>query len=113
MARTTVADVLVDGLARAGTRHVFCGPATAPGPALSGALEGRGLPRIVAGPPTLMAAVTGMLTGAPGAAILAPDALVASAGDLAHAGIDREPLVVITEGGPHRGAHGIIRPWRS
>ena len=98
MAGPTVADVLVDGLARAGARHVFCGPGAAPQGPLVEALERRGLRPVSTSAPVLMAAVTGTLTAIPGVAILAPDALALSADDLAQAGVDRAPLVVITDG---------------
>jgi acetolactate synthase I/II/III large subunit len=100
MARTTVADVLVDGLARAGAARVF---ATADAPvALADAAARRGLD-VFAAPDApaagVLAAVTGEVSAGPGA-------LVAGLGDapglvrgLAHGQRDRAPVIVVTPAG--------------
>jgi acetolactate synthase I/II/III large subunit len=97
MARITVADVLVDGLARAGAARAFV---TTDAPAgLRAATERSRLQIVEADGATagaLLAAVTGEVDGGPGA-------LLAGLGDapglvrgLAHAQRDRAPVIVLT-----------------
>src|SRR5262245_45038906 len=91
---TTVADVVVDGLARAGTPRLFTAAGAHP---ILDAAERRGLPTVRA--PTdhaaaVMAAVTGRLVDAPGA-LLADDPVTAREG-LASAFLGRCPVVVLT-----------------
>jgi acetolactate synthase-1/2/3 large subunit len=100
MARTTVADVLADGLARAGAGRLVTARASDPvALAVRAAAERRGVPILEAHDATLagvLAAVTGEVGDGPGA-------MVAGLGDapglvrgLAHAQRDRAPLIVIT-----------------
>lgn len=96
MSRSTVADVLADGLARAGARRFF---ATADAPAaVVAAARRRGVDVAAAADPHdagMLAAVTGILTEAPGvvlAARAAPGLRAAVAGALRM----RAPLVVVT-----------------
>jgi acetolactate synthase-1/2/3 large subunit len=96
----TVADLLVDGLLRAGTSRLFAGPA-AKGSALVDAARLHDLAVSVAGSDTaacLMAAVTGELTGAPGVAVIPGAALAAAEGALAYARSEWAPLIVVTDG---------------
>jgi acetolactate synthase-1/2/3 large subunit len=100
MAGTTVADILVDGLARAGAARVFAGPG-APA-ALLDAARRRGLD-VVEAPDAatagLLAAVTGELGAVPGAAVASladPAGLVRG---LAQAQRDRAPAIVLTDAG--------------
>ncbi|MBI1847084.1 MAG: thiamine pyrophosphate-binding protein [Candidatus Rokubacteria bacterium] len=89
MSDTTVADVVVDGLARAGVVRAFAGPAGGP---LRDACAGRGLAVVAtasAAAAATMAAVSGLLERAPGAAI------VAGPVDVRGAAADRAPLVVL------------------
>ncbi len=96
MSRSTVADVLADGLARAGARRFFA-PADAPAVVVAAARR-RGVDVAGAGDPHdagMLAAVTGILTDAPGvvlAARAAPGLRAALAGALRM----RAPLVVVT-----------------
>ncbi|MGH7345782.1 MAG: hypothetical protein ACREK4_12785, partial [Candidatus Rokuibacteriota bacterium] len=102
MSRTTVADVLVDGLRRAGTPRLI---GLAPGaradlPVLEAA-RAIGLPVTLVSGETggcIIAAVGGDLADAPGAVVIgdAPEAIAAAAsGALAHA-----PVILITSGYP-------------
>jgi acetolactate synthase-1/2/3 large subunit len=96
----TVADLLVAGLLRAGTSRLFAGPA-AKGSALVDAARLHDLAVSVAGSDTaacLMAAVTGELTGAPGAAVIPGAGLAAAEGALAYARSEWAPLIVVTDG---------------
>jgi len=103
MARTTVADVIADGLARAGAGRVIVAPGDDPVFAgVRAAAERRGLP-ILDAPD---AAIAGVLAAVSGEVGDGPGALVGSLGDaaglvrgLAHAHRDRSPLIVITEPG--------------
>ena len=104
MARTTVADVLVDGLARAGAAHLFAAPA---GPeALRAAARRRGLEIV----DTHDAVSAGVLAAVSGEVGDGPGALLADLGDapgvvrgLAHAQRERAPLIVLTEPGADAG----------
>lgn len=98
MGHPTVADVIVDGLARAGTPRVFGGAGAPIDPAFTRALEDRGLRLFESGAPALAAAVTGELSDAPGAALLSAATLTSEPGGLAYAAIDRAPLIVLTDG---------------
>ncbi|OLC15014.1 MAG: hypothetical protein AUH29_09050 [Candidatus Rokubacteria bacterium 13_1_40CM_69_27] len=100
MSRTTVADVLVDGLVRAGTPRVF--GAAGAGESLLEAAGRRGLEVLWAegaAAACIMAAVTGELGGAPGAVLAGSGPGLESAiPGLDHARHDRAPLIVLTEG---------------
>jgi acetolactate synthase-1/2/3 large subunit len=96
---TTVADVIIDGLARAGTRRLFAGPGAAS--LFIEAAHRRGLDVVPARAETaacVMAAVTGSIVGAPGAVVIAGDPTAAHDG-LASAFLGRSPLIVLTTGG--------------
>ena len=99
---TTVADVVADGLARAGTPRVFSYPDERSGSALLEPVRRRGLEVVETRGETaacLMAAVTGTLAGAPGAAVITGGrGLGRALGGVAYAFLDRAPLVVVTTG---------------
>ena len=103
MARTTVADVLADGLARAGAGRLVVAPGDNPVIlAVREAATRRGLAALQA--PDAM--VSGVLAAVSGEIGDGPGALVAGLGDapglvrgLAHAQRDRAPLIAITEAG--------------
>ena len=95
---TTVADVIVDCLARAGTSRLFVGSGAAS--ALTDAARRRGLDVVQARSEMaacIMAAVTGALGGAPGAVVIAGDPTAVHEG-LASAFAGRCPLIVMTGG---------------
>lgn len=99
MSRTTVADVIVDGLARAGTPRAFLAPSAGPGRDLAEAARRQGFPVVtVSGVEVacLMASVTGELSSAAGAAVvsLGPDVLSEAASALTA----RAPLLLLTDG---------------
>jgi acetolactate synthase-1/2/3 large subunit len=100
MARATVAAVIADALARAGTRRVFAAPGASP--ALTEAARARGLAVVdVAGATAacVMAAVTGELDDAPGAAFVSLARGVTAVVDgAAHATRDRAPVIVVSDG---------------
>jgi acetolactate synthase-1/2/3 large subunit len=104
MARTTVADVLLDGLARAGASRVFAAPGAPV--ALVVAAHRRELD-VVAAPDTasagLLAAVSGEVGDGPGAAVADLDDVAGIVRGLAHAHRDRAPLIVLTGGGAGTG----------
>ena len=78
----TVADVVVDGLKRAGTPRLFGVPGVAANVRLLEAVRAHDLPFVLAygdAAACVMAAVTGDLTGAPGAALAGPGPGVAAA----------------------------------
>ena len=104
MGRTTVADVLVDGLARAGAARIFAA-SDAPA-ALRGAAQRRALP-IVEAPDAMaagvLAAVSGELGEGPGAALAGLDDTSGLVRGIAHARRDRAPLIVVTAGGADAG----------
>jgi acetolactate synthase-1/2/3 large subunit len=94
---TTVADVVVDGLARAGAPRLF---AVAAATALLAAAGRRGLEVVPArtnAAACVMGAVTGRLAEAPGAAVIAGDPASARDG-VASAFLGRCPVVVVTGG---------------
>jgi acetolactate synthase I/II/III large subunit len=100
MARTTVADVLVDGLARAGARRVFAGPG-APA-ALSDAARRRGLDVLEVFDATaagVLAAVSGEVGDGPGALVAELDDASGLVRGLAHAQRDRSPVLALTAAG--------------
>ena len=97
---TTVADVLADGLVRAGTTRVFAVAADRDAEPVVDAIERRGLPVVRVSRPDIacvMAAVSGALGGAPGAAVIGSDVGGAAAG-LAYAWSARAPAIVISSG---------------
>jgi acetolactate synthase-1/2/3 large subunit len=103
MARTTVADVLADGLARAGAGRLLTAQATDPVViAMRAAAERRGVPvldapdAMVAG---VLAAVNGEVGDGPGAVVAGFGAAPGLIRGLAHAQRDRAPLIVITGDG--------------
>ncbi len=100
----SVAEVLVDALARAGTPRLFGVPGGGSSLEVLDAARRRGLPFVLAHGETaacLMAAVSGDLTGAPGAALatLGPGAASAANG-VAYAFLDRAPLLFLTDRHP-------------
>ena len=93
-----VADVLADGVARAGAARVF----VAPGALRAGAeaLGRRGLPLIDApdgAAACVLAAVTGELSDAPGVALTAAGEIAAVSPGLTLAARDRAPLILLTD----------------
>jgi acetolactate synthase-1/2/3 large subunit len=97
---TLVADVIADGLARAGTRRLFAaGGASA---RLVDAVRARGVPVVdVAGATAacIMGAVTGELEDAPGAAAVSLAAGITAVVDgAAHATRDRAPMIIVSDG---------------
>jgi acetolactate synthase-1/2/3 large subunit len=104
MAGTTVADVLLDGLARAGARRVFAVPGAAPG--LLDAARRRGLGLVEAPDAAtagVLAAVTGEIGEGPGAALAGLGDAPGLVRGLAHAQRDRAPMIVLTGPGPDAG----------
>lgn len=101
MSQRTVADVLVEGLQRAGAQRLFGVPGGGSSLELIEAAGRRGLPFVLCHQETaacIMAAVTGELTGRPGAGLvgLGPGAASAVNG-AAYAFLDRAPLVLLTD----------------
>jgi acetolactate synthase-1/2/3 large subunit len=100
----TVADILVDGLRRAGVQRIFGVPGGGSNLELLEAAREQGLPFVLCHQESaacIMAAVTGELTGAPGAALstLGPGVAASSTG-LAHAFLDRSPLIYLSDRHP-------------
>jgi acetolactate synthase-1/2/3 large subunit len=100
----TVADLLVDGLVRAGVPRIFGVPGGGSNLEVLEAARARGLPFVLCHQEwaaCIMAAVTGELTGRPGAVLstLGPG-VTASATGLAHARLDRAPLIYISDRHP-------------
>jgi len=100
----TVADLLVDGLVRAEVPRIFGVPGGGSNLEILEAARARGLPFVLCHQEwaaCIMAAVTGELTGRPGAALstLGPG-VTASATGLAHARLDRSPLIYISDRHP-------------
>jgi acetolactate synthase I/II/III large subunit len=104
MARTTVADVLVDGLARAGAARIFAAPDA---PAALCAAAQRWPLEIVEAPDAMaagvLAAVSGELGEGPGAALAGLNDTSGLVRGIAHAQRDRAPLIVVTETGADAG----------
>ena len=103
MARTTVADVLVDGLARATVGRLVVAPGNhLVTEAVRAAAERRGVSvlevpdAMAAG---LLAAVSGEVGDGPGAVVAGLDDAPGLVRGLAHAQRDRAPLIAITEAG--------------
>jgi acetolactate synthase-1/2/3 large subunit len=100
----TVADVLIDGLRRAGVSRIFGVPGGGSNLELLEAARAARLPFVLChqeASACIMAAVTAELTGAPGAALstLGPG-VSASATGLAHAFLDRSPLIHLSDRHP-------------
>jgi len=100
----TVADLLVDGLVRAEVPRIFGVPGGGSNLEVLEAARARGLPFVLCHQEwaaCIMAAVTGELTGRPGAVLstLGPG-VTASATGLAHAALDRSPLIYISDRHP-------------
>jgi acetolactate synthase I/II/III large subunit len=96
-----VADLLVEGLRRAGVPRLFAARGDAAASAVLGAARARGVPVVVAhteSSASLMAAVTGELTGTPGVVVVGPVGHPRGAATgVAYAFADRAPLILITE----------------
>ena len=103
MARTTVADVLADGLARAGAGRLVT--TRADDPTITGvreAAERRGVPVLDAPDATVagvLAAVSGEVGDGPGAVVASLGAAPGLVRGLAHAQRDRAPVIAITGAG--------------
>jgi acetolactate synthase I/II/III large subunit len=100
----TVADILIDGLCRAGVQRIFGVPGGGSNLELLEAARAAGLPFVLCHQESsacVMAAVTGELTGTPGAVLstLGPG-VSASATGLAHAFLDRSPLIYMSDRHP-------------
>ena len=100
----TVADVLVDGLRRAGVSRIFGVPGGGSNLEVLEAARAAELPFVLCHQESsacIMAAVSGELTGAPGAVLstLGPG-VSASATGLAHAFLDRSPLIYLSDRHP-------------
>jgi acetolactate synthase-1/2/3 large subunit len=100
----TVAELVIDGLLRAEVPRLFGVPGGGSNLELLEGARARGLPFVLCHQESaacIMAAVTGDLTGRPGAALatLGPG-VTASATGLAHAWLDRSPLLLLTDRHP-------------
>jgi acetolactate synthase-1/2/3 large subunit len=100
----TVAQVVVEALAQAGVERLFGVPGGGSNLEILEAARARGLPFVLCHQEMaacIMAAVTGERTGRPGAALatLGPG-VTASATGLAHAWLDRSPLLLVTDRHP-------------
>jgi acetolactate synthase-1/2/3 large subunit len=100
----TVADLIVDGLVRAEVPRLFGVPGGGSNLEVLEAARARGLPFVLCHQEwaaCIMAAVTGELTGRPGAVLstLGPG-VTASATGLAHARLDRSPLIYVSDRHP-------------
>jgi len=94
----SVADLLIEGLAAAGARRLFGVPAGGSTGALLRSAAARGLPVVAvhsALAACVMAAVSGELGEGPGAA--AVESAPAALAGLAHARLDRAPMILLTE----------------
>src|SRR3989442_7989799 len=99
-----VAAVLIEGLCRAGVQRLFGVPGGGSNLELLEAARVQGLPFVLCHQESaacIMAAVTGELGGAPGAVLstLGPG-VSASATGLAHAYLDRSPLIYLSDRHP-------------
>jgi len=104
VSRSTVADVVVDGLKRAGTPRLFgVAGLDAKLPLLEAARAGE-LPLTLASGETaacIMAAVTGDLVEAPGAVVVGSGrGVTAAIAGVAQARVDRAPMIVLTDDHP-------------
>src|SRR5580765_4867058 len=102
----TVADLIVDGLRRAEVPRLFGVPGGGSNLEVLEAARARGLPFVLCHQEwaaTIMAAVTGELTGRPGAVLstLGPG-VTASATGLAYARLDRSPIIYLSDRHPDR-----------
>jgi acetolactate synthase-1/2/3 large subunit len=100
----TVADLIVDGLVRAEVGRLFGVPGGGSNLEILEAARARGLQFVLCHQEwaaTIMAAVTGDLTGRPGVVLstLGPG-VTASATGLAHASLDRSPVIYISDRHP-------------
>ena len=100
----TVADLIVEGLLRAEVSRLFGVPGGGSNLEVLEAARSRGLPFVLCHQEwaaCIMAAVTGELTGHPGAVLstLGPG-VTASATGLAHACLDRSPLIYVSDRHP-------------
>jgi acetolactate synthase-1/2/3 large subunit len=100
----TVAELIVEGLLRADVPRLFGVPGGGSNLEVLEAARARGLPFVLCHQEwaaTIMAAVTGELTGRPGAVLstLGPG-VTASATGLAHAMLDRSPLLYLSDRHP-------------
>src|SRR5262245_27652044 len=100
----TVAQLIIDGLQRAGVSCLFGVPGGGSNLDLLDAADNRGLPFVLCHhewAACIMAAVTGDLTGVPGAALatLGPG-VTASATGLAHAFLVRSPMIYVSDRHP-------------
>ena len=108
MARLSVADVLVDGLARAGAERIFAAPAAPP--AVRAAAVRRRLDLVEAldsATAGVLAAVSGVVGEAPGAMLAGLDDTPGLLRGLAHARRERAPVIVLTGVG---GDAGLLAP---
>jgi acetolactate synthase-1/2/3 large subunit len=100
----TVADVIVEELLHAGVPRLFGVPGGGSSLDLLEAARIGGLPFVLChheGAACIMAAVTGELTGCPGAALSAlGPGVTASATGLAHAYLDRSPMIYLSDRHP-------------
>src|SRR5215471_8439039 len=100
----TVAEIVIDGLRRAGVPRLFGVPGGGSSLDLLEAARRADLPFVLChheSAAVVMAAVTGELTGRPGAALstLGPG-VTASATGLAHARLDRSPVIFLSDRHP-------------
>jgi acetolactate synthase-1/2/3 large subunit len=99
----TVSELVIDGLIAAGVERLFWVEGSHCPPDLLAAASGRGLalaPCHHESAACIMAAVTGELTGRPGAVLAAEAGVTSGASGLAHAWLDRGPLILLTHGRP-------------
>ncbi len=97
----TAADLLITGLRQAGTRRLFGVPGARSVAVLAASARAQGVLFICVRSEfaaCVMAAVDGELTAAPGAAAIGPGGPAAVAG-LAHAWLDRAPMILIADPG--------------
>jgi acetolactate synthase-1/2/3 large subunit len=100
VSRNTVADVIVDGLRRAGTPRLFCAGDDRAGSRLGEAARASGMPVTLASGDVaacVMAAVSGDLVDAPGAALVGSPRDIEAFAFVSRAHVDRAPMIVFTE----------------
>jgi len=104
VSRSTVADVVVDGLKRAGTPRLFGVAGLEPNLPLLEAARAGELPLTLASGETaacIMAAVTGDLVEAPGAVVVrSGGGVTAAMAGVAQARVDRAPMIFLTDDHP-------------